>query len=201
MTSALVGSRPFALAVDDPAGTAFRWADAEAGAVPEEAGSEAVPGTAELRVSPLLGARVLLEAADEIVGTGPGFAGCAEAQPETTARAAVAMQRIRRADRCRGRCDRILPFTIIFSVGRALAPLCHRDMARHDGKSAKGSLKRLRCVARGRCGDDDRGVLAAGVVLETALAPSGMLDLWSLCFRLVEFPRTWRTTCRIGVTR
>jgi len=73
MTSALVGSRPFALAVDDPAGTAFRWADAEAGAVPEEAGSEAVPGTAEIRVSPLLGARVLLEAADEIVGTGPGL--------------------------------------------------------------------------------------------------------------------------------
>ena len=107
--------------------------------MPDEAGSEAVPGTAELRASPLLGARALLEAADEIVGTGPGFAGCAEVQPETTASAAVAAQRIRRADRCRGRCDRMLLFTII-SVGRALAPLCHRDMARHDGKSAEVSL-------------------------------------------------------------
>ena len=151
MTSALVGSRPSAIAVDDPVGTAFRWADAEAGAVPEDSGSEAVPGTAELRVSPLLGARVLLDAADEIVGTGPGFAGCAEVQPESTARAAPAAQRIRRADRCRGRCDRTVLLAII-SVGRALAPLCHRDMARHDGKSAEVSLKRLRCVARGRCG-------------------------------------------------
>jgi hypothetical protein len=76
-------------------------------------------------------------------------------------------------------------------------------MARHDGKSAEVSLKRLRCLARGRCGDDDRVVLAAGVAIETALAPSGMLDLWNLCFKLVEFPRTWRSTCRarIGVTR
>jgi len=110
----LVGPRPFALAGDDAAG-----------AVPEEAGVKAAPGSAELRVSPLPDAGVL-ESADEIVGTGPGFAGCIEEHPASTARTALAAHRIRRTVRCRGRWVRMLPF-IIMSVGRALAALCHRD--------------------------------------------------------------------------
>src|SRR5664279_2011971 len=139
MTSTLVGTRPFALAGDDAAGSTVRSVDAEAGAVPASAGFETVPGTAETRASSLFGARVLLAAADEIVGTGPGFALC-PVQPETTARAAVAAHRVRHADRCRGRRDRIRLFTIV-SFGRALAPLCHRDMTRHEGQSAEGSVK------------------------------------------------------------
>jgi hypothetical protein len=112
MTSALVGLRPFGLAVDDAAGAAFCLVDAEAGGA-AEAAFVTVPGT-ELGVSPLLGAWVLLEAADEIVGTGTGSAGCAAVQPATIARAAAAAQRIRGVDRCQDRGDRILPSTIMF---------------------------------------------------------------------------------------
>ena len=126
MTSALVGT----------------WVDAETGAVPGEAGVEAVPGAAERPAALLLATRTLLEEADVVVDTGPGFAVGAELQPETTARTAVAAQRIRRANRCRGRCDHMLLFSMI-SVGRALAPLCHRDTARHDDKSVELSLKRV----------------------------------------------------------
>ena len=148
-----------------------------------EAGFEAVPGTAELRASPLLGARLLLAAADEIVGTGPGFAGCAEVQPETTASAAVAAHRIRRADRCRGRGDRMLAVHHHSRLAERSHHTCHRDTARHDGKSAEVSLKRLRCPARGRCGDDDRWLGCADV---GSAGPSGMLEGWDLCFTLVE---------------
>ena len=141
-------------AVDGAAATAFWWADAEAGAVGEGAGFEGVPGTAELRAEPLLGVGVLLAAADEIVGPGPAFSGCSEEQPETTASVAMAAHRIRHADRGGGRWGHLL-FTII-SVGRAVAPLFHRDMGGHDGKCG-----RHRWLARGRDGDDDRGVMAA----------------------------------------
>jgi hypothetical protein len=109
MTSALVGDPPFA--VDDTAGTVFR-VDNAAGAVPEEAGFEAVPGAAERGVSALLGASRLLEVADEIAGPGPGGADCAAEQPVATASTAVAAHRIRLADRCRGRRDRLPPFII-----------------------------------------------------------------------------------------
>lgn len=159
MTSALVGTRPLALAADDATGSTVRSADAEAGAVPESAGFEAAPGTAEPRASSLFGARVLL-AVDEIVGTGTGLALCT-VQPEATASAAMAAHRVRRADRCRGRRDRIRLFTIV-SFGRALAPLCHRDMARQEGESADVSLRRLRCSARGGGAMINRVIVAAG---------------------------------------
>ena len=103
MTSALVGLRP--PAVDDTAGTVCGAAGAEAGAGPKEAGAEPVPGTAELCASPVPGGRTLLEAADDIVGTGAGFAGFAAEQPESTTKAAAA-QMIGGADPCRVRCDR-----------------------------------------------------------------------------------------------
>lgn len=104
MTSAFVGSLvACGLAVDDPAGSAFGLVDTEAGAVPE-AGFGTVGGTEELTASPLLGDGVLLGAADEIVGAGPGFAGCEEVQPESAASAVATAHSVRRADRCRGRC-------------------------------------------------------------------------------------------------
>ena len=109
MTSALVGDPPFA--VDDTAGTVFR-VDNAAGAVPEEAGFEAVPGVAEREASVLLDAIVLPEGGDEIVGPGTGGADCAAEQPVATASTAVAAHRIRLADRCRGRRDRLPPFII-----------------------------------------------------------------------------------------
>ena len=119
------------------------------GAVPGDAGFEAVPGSAELRSSPLLGASVLLAAADD--GIGPGSAGCAELQPDTTARAAAAAHRIRRAARRRWRGDRTLPFVIV--AGWVLAALCHRDTAGRGGESA--SVVTGCRMARGRRGDDD----------------------------------------------
>jgi hypothetical protein len=107
----LVGLLPFALAADDSPGTAFGSVDAGTGVVPGDAGFEAAPGTVELRSSPLLGARVLLAAADDDIG--PGSAGCAELQPDTTAIATAAIHRIRRPARRRWRGDRTLPFVIV----------------------------------------------------------------------------------------
>ena len=153
MTRAFVGT--LGLAVDDASGTAVGSADTDAEAVTDELGAEDVPGTA-------------LAAADEIVGTGSEFAGCAAEQPETTANPAMAAQSNPRTDRSRDRCSRILLFTII-SVGRALAPLCHRDTAPHDDKSAQ--------------------VSRTGGSPETAPAQSGMLALWNPCVRIGQ----WRT--------
>jgi hypothetical protein len=110
----LVGRRPFALAVDDAVRTALRWVDVEAGIVLDDPGVEAVPGSSELPATPPVGARLLPETAEKVVGTAPGFAGCAEVQPEAAANSAVAAQRIPPAHRRRGRGDRILAFTIIF---------------------------------------------------------------------------------------
>lgn len=129
MTSALVGLWPVALAVEGAAGSGFRSVDAEDAVVLEAAGFEAGAFAAELGASPTLGAGVLPAAAgDEIVTGGPGFADSAELQPETNARTAVATQSIRCADRCRDRCDRILPFTVVFHWPSDLQQLCHRDM-------------------------------------------------------------------------
>ena len=117
----MVGPLSVGVAVDDTAGAAFGCVEAGADAMPDEAGFEAVPGTAEPLAAALLGVRALPAA--EIVGAGPGFAGCAEVQPETTASAAAAVQRIRRADRCRGRCDRMLPRIIVFAWPTARSTL------------------------------------------------------------------------------
>lgn len=129
MTSALVGCGTFVLEVDDATGATFGLVDVEVdvevmvGVVPAAVGADDGPGSAAA-------------AADEIVGTGPGFAGCAEEQPETTASAAPAAQSIPRTCRSRGRRDAITLFTIFF-IGRALEPLCHRDMTGPDGRSAE----------------------------------------------------------------
>ena len=111
MTSVLVGLLPSALAADDAPSTVFGLVDAGTGAVAGDAGFEALPGTSELRSSWLLGAKVLPAAADD--GIGPGVAGCAELQPDTTASTAAAAHRIRGAARRRRRGDRTLPFVIV----------------------------------------------------------------------------------------
>ena len=107
MTSALVGCGTFVLEVDDAAGATF-------GLVDVEVDVELRSVSCRQLSAPTMGPRSAAAAADEIVGTGPGFAGCAEEQPETTASAARAAQSIRRTGRSRGRRDAITLFTIIF---------------------------------------------------------------------------------------
>jgi hypothetical protein len=114
MTSALVGLRLPALMAEDDAGTECADADADADA---GAGADAVGGRASLLRCP----GALLETAGEIVGTGTELSGCA-VQPEITARAAAAAQRIRRVDRRRGRWDRILLLTIGRPSARTTVP-------------------------------------------------------------------------------
>jgi hypothetical protein len=90
--------------------------DARAGAVAEIA---AVSGTAELPIPPPLGVGGLPASTDDIVGTGPRFAGRAVVQPEITVMTAMAVHQARRADRCRDGCDSMQRPTLSFDWSNA----------------------------------------------------------------------------------